>query len=76
MKYNLEDIKTMLKKSNYKYEEYDWFFPSDLSPFNNKFKYACKKLAEEGLLERGGDAHNKWGYYYRINQKPKEELNQ
>jgi len=75
MKYNLEDIKIMLKKSNYKYKESDWFFPNDLSPFNNKFKYACKKLAEKGLLERGGDAH-RGGYDYRINQKLKEELDQ
>ena len=53
---------------NMRYEQTDWFFPSDLIPHSSQFKYQCKKLYEAGLLERHGDGTNRWGYTYRIKQ--------
>lgn len=48
----------------------DWFFPNDLSSYDARFKYVCKKLYGLGLLERqppDGWA-GRWGYQYHIPQ--------
>lgn len=65
MKYGLEDIKKLLSSSKHKYKEDSWFFPNDLIPHSQKLKYACKKLAENGKIERRDD-YGRWGYMYRL----------
>ena len=65
MKYDIESIKNLIKISDYSFYS-DWFFPSDLIPHSNSFKYSCKKLYEQGKLERQGDSIDRWGYQYRI----------
>ena len=74
MKYNIDDIKRLLKTctpSGHEYEnEYEWFFPSDLISHSAALKYACKKLYERGLLERS-EPGDRWGYTYRIKKEPK-----
>jgi len=73
MKYNLEDIKNLIKKSKYNYQSNSWFFPSDLIPHSSSLKYACKKLYERGELERHGNETYKWGYQYRIKDVKEEK---
>ncbi len=70
MKFNLDDIKRLLKISKH-YNLDDEFFPSDLIPHSPALKYACKKLHEQGLLERSSDC-GRWGYTYKIR---KDNLN-
>ena len=43
-----------------------WFFPGDIVPHGNRFKYKCKVLYSAGRLERQGTRHDRWGYRYRI----------
>lgn len=64
----LEAIKRLLAlpRWNYSYKPNEWFFPSDLIPHSAKLKAQCKKLYENGLLERRGDGCNRWGYSYRV----------
>ena len=61
----IAQIKRLMDISHYNYEG-GWFFPSDLTPFSNSLKYQCRKLYGLGLLERQGDASDRWGYSYKI----------
>ena len=65
MKYDIESIKNLIKISDYSFHS-DWFFPCDLIPHSNLLKYSCKKLYEQGKLERQRDNIDRWGYQYRI----------
>jgi len=51
---------------NYSFKPHDWFFPNDVAPHSNSFKYKCKKLYSLRMLERQGDNTNRWGYQYRV----------
>jgi len=64
----LDDVKRRLavKYWNYSFKPDSWFFPSDLSPHNNQFKYRCKKLYEAGMLKRQGSNGDRWGYRYKV----------
>jgi len=73
MKYELDDIKRLLvtPRWNIKHKVDDWFFPSDLIPFSTALKYSCKKLWQQGKLERS-ESCGRWGYDYRIKPEAAE----
>jgi len=64
----LEEVKRRLTLTywNYSFKPTEWFFPSDVTPYSNSFKYKCKKLHALGMLERQGDGTARWGYRYRV----------
>ena len=63
----LKDVQESLaiRRRTYNYEPHDWFFPSDVHPHSNSFKYQCKKLHTLGMLERSA-GFGRWGYTYRV----------
>ena len=72
MKYSLDDIKDMIKRSRYYTNPDSWFFPSDLIPHSTALKYSCKKLQEQGLLERR-ESCGRWGWQYRVSSEAEKE---
>lgn len=64
MKYSADDIR---KQVSYHQDPTEWWMPSDVCRpvANNAFKYACKKLTEQGILECDNST-GRWGKSYRF----------
>jgi hypothetical protein len=73
MKFTYDDVCNRVRLAQKGVNSDGRFFPSDIVPHSSSFKYACKKLYEQGLLERFGDVGDRWGYQYKIIDREQAE---